>query len=239
MSRHLARFLVVLILVALCAPSISTVWAQGDDDFAVTVEITGVIQSLSGTELVLVDGPTIKINRGTKQISPNLKVGMAVLVVAEVDESEFIAKSITAINADPPPVVPPSQDKGKGNQGKDKQNPGQDKNNGNQGKGQEKGGQDQGKDAQDCLANKSHPVATRLAVALGISYDEIMRRHCAGTGFGEISKAYVVARLARISVDQVFAMRAAKKGWGVIAKELGLKMKDINAAGKLKNPKKK
>jgi hypothetical protein len=89
---------------------------------------------------------------------------------------------------------------------------------------------------KDCMSKTSHPVATRIAKQYGVSYAEIMNWHCQGRGFGEIMKAYALAKLTSTSanpltVEQIFAMRAEGKGWGVILKELGYKMKDLKGKG--------
>ena len=47
-----------------------------------------------------------------------------------------------------------------------------------------------------------HPVATRLADAFGVSYDEIMGWHCKGYGFGNIAKAYLLAQKTGLALPE-------------------------------------
>jgi hypothetical protein len=75
-----------------------------------------------------------------------------------------------------------------------------------------------------------NPVAIRLAAAFGVSPEEIMAKHCAGFGFGEIAKAYQLARLCAESdnpagcksADDFLDMKKGGKGWGNIIKESGV-----------------
>jgi NhaP-type Na+/H+ or K+/H+ antiporter len=90
----------------------------------------------------------------------------------------------------------------------------------------------QAAEGRDCLNNTNHPQARRLAARFDVSYDEIMAWHCSGRGFGEIRKAYALAQRTRgtdnaVTVEQVFAMRDARQGWGQILRQYGLKMKDL------------
>ena len=91
-------------------------------------------------------------------------------------------------------------------------------------------------DNEACDPQSPNPAATRLASALDVPVAQIMAWHCKNYGFGEIRKAYVLASLTtgkgmtRLTVDQIFAMRADGKGWGQIIKSTGLSMKDFNKA---------
>jgi hypothetical protein len=75
-----------------------------------------------------------------------------------------------------------------------------------------------------------NPTAIRLAAAFGVSPEEIMAKHCAGFGFGEIAKAYQLARLCKESenpadcksADDFLAMKKGGMGWGKIIKESGV-----------------
>jgi hypothetical protein len=255
MSRKTPLVLISLFLVlTLLVSGISMTPASAqDDDFPVSVELSGVIQSISSTQLVFTNGTTVKINRGTKDIAPGLKSGMAVTVVAEMDDEQFVAKSIQVAASSAVTTTTTSDDgkgKGKGqaaDKGKGKGNSAQDDDKDNQrgnGKGQNKDkGKDKDKDTgknkadkakAECLSRTNHPVATQLATSLGVSYTEIMKWHCEGNGFGEIARAYVIAKSGKLTVDQIFAMRKDHKGWGQIIKAAGLKAKDIGGLGKLK-----
>jgi hypothetical protein len=89
-----------------------------------------------------------------------------------------------------------------------------------------------------CDPQVPNPVALRIAKALDVSVQEIMGWHCKKYGFGEIRKAYVLARLTSASagklpaltVDKIFAMRTDGQGWGQIVKSAGLSMRELNQA---------
>jgi hypothetical protein len=125
----------LLTLVLLCGLIISglsaPVYAQ-DDDFDVTIDITGVIATIDATQLVLTDNTVIKISN-TTEIDAGLQPGMSVVVTATIDGNDFVAVSIKAANesSDATEPTPEADDddkgNGKGNNGKD--------NNGNKGKG--------------------------------------------------------------------------------------------------------
>lgn len=90
-----------------------------------------------------------------------------------------------------------------------------------------------GQNEAQCLARTDqHPVAARLADALGVDYATIWAWHCKGNGFGEIARAYLIARAANVDVSHLFDMRDQGTGWGKIIKDLGLHPGDF-APGKL------
>jgi hypothetical protein len=255
--KHPRLLISLFFILALLFASMPVTPANAEgDDFSVTVELTGVIQSISSTQLVFTNGTTVKINRGTKNIATGLKSGMSVIVVAEMDDDQFVAKSIQITASSAATSASASDDdkgKGKGKasgnrngNGNNAQN-GDNDHKGGKGKGQSKDNgkankandRDTGKSKADkakaeCLSRTNHPVAKQLAVSLGVSYTEIMKWHCEGMGFGEIARAYVIAKNGKLTVDQIFAMRKDHKGWGQIIKAAGLKAKDIGGLGKLK-----
>jgi hypothetical protein len=77
---------------------------------------------------------------------------------------------------------------------------------------------------------ESHPVAARIAAFFGVPEREVLDLHARGFGFGEIARAYFLAReLAAngnpsddLSVAQIIARRQSGQGWGNIIKSLGL-----------------
>jgi hypothetical protein len=160
------------------------------------------------------------------------------------EESASLQATATATGA---ATAAPTKGKGKGNgKGNSNENdddskgdkPGKGNGNGNgngkgNGNGNGKGGDDKDDDDKgeqseaDCLKNTTHPVATRLAEVLKVPYAEIMGWHCKGFGFGEIARAYLVARTGKMTVQQVFDARKAGKGWGEILKEAGIDPKDV------------
>lgn len=67
-----------------------------------------------------------------------------------------------------------------------------------------------------------HPVASAIAEAVEVDYDEVMDWHADGFGFGEIARAYLLAAETGDSVEAIMARRAAGEGWGSIIQEYGL-----------------
>lgn len=67
-----------------------------------------------------------------------------------------------------------------------------------------------------------HPVAQQLADAFGVSYEEIIGWHCAGFGFGEIARAYLLAEDTGEAPDVYFALKAGGMGWGQIVRDAGI-----------------
>src|SRR5258706_13241797 len=128
--------------------------------------------------------------------------------------------------------------KGKNSQGTNKDDKGKGKGNSSQGndnsnagdKGKARGkgnndsatngkNSDKGKSAKDtaaCLANLKHPVALRLADLLNVSYAQIMAWHCSGIGFGELTRAYLIAQKMGMTVDKGLALPKGGAGWGKI-----------------------
>jgi hypothetical protein len=77
---------------------------------------------------------------------------------------------------------------------------------------------------------EGYPVAARIATFFGVPEREVLDLHARGFGFGEIARAYFLAReLAAngnpsddLSVAQIIARRQSGQGWGNLIKSLGL-----------------
>ena len=84
-------------------------------------------------------------------------------------------------------------------------------------------------DEDNSLGKPNHPVALWLAKRFGpeLEYDELMAMHESGIGWGNIVKAYHMARAnptLGVSGEQLLDMRLEEgKGWGNITRELGTK----------------
>ncbi|MBN8592292.1 MAG: hypothetical protein J0M33_11045 [Anaerolineae bacterium] len=72
--------------------------------------------------------------------------------------------------------------------------------------------------------NQSHPVAQQIADTFGVPYDEVMALHCAGSGFGNIVRAYALAAAAGdLSLTTTYLERhQGGEGWGQIVRESGV-----------------
>lgn len=70
--------------------------------------------------------------------------------------------------------------------------------------------------------NPDHPVATALAESFGVSDAEIIGWHCAGFGFGEIARAYLLADASGVAVQTYFDQKSSGRGWGQIVREAGV-----------------
>jgi hypothetical protein len=83
-------------------------------------------------------------------------------------------------------------------------------------------------DSSDC-DNPSHPIGTRLSEAFDVPYTTIMLMHCDGNGFGEITRAFLLAE-AVLGEDADLTDAAQEylnrhkqgEGWGNIVHEVGV-----------------
>jgi hypothetical protein len=253
----LCIFGIIVLMIGLISPVMPSS-AQGSaptdaDELPVSVTLSGKITSLTKSALTLDDDSVVTINKHTDGLTSAIKVGVTVTVEAEVDNDEFVAKTITLGASDdseddatvsPTPAATDSQTVGKG-KGKDKGkgNPQNSQNDSGKGKGNGKGKGPKGKptpaatkdhndhgskDQKGCLANQHHPVALRLSKLMDESYADIMAWHCDGNGFGEILRAYLISQKTDMSVDELLQMHKDGEGWGKIMKDADLKPSDLN-----------
>ena len=225
----------LLMLMAVMNLQSGPVRAEGGDadsatdaeDFDVLLEITGVIESItpqsnSVSIVLLTDGTSLLVNPAT-QGAGGLEPGQTITVIASLeDDDQLVAKTITmgtatavptapaTVPATPPATVPATVPATL-----------------------------PATVTADCGGNNQHPVATRLANAFDVSYDEIMGWHCKHFGFGEIAKAYLLKKQTGKPAGDFLAMRTAGKGWGQIIKEEGVKPKDLAAGGVIRDSKDK
>jgi hypothetical protein len=76
----------------------------------------------------------------------------------------------------------------------------------------------------------TQPVALAIADAFGVPVSEVLALHADGLGFGEIARAYFLARELAADADptndltaaQILAMHQSGQGWGQIVAALGL-----------------
>jgi len=82
---------------------------------------------------------------------------------------------------------------------------------------------------------QQQPRAAMIAAAYGVTYEEVIGWFCKGYGFGQIDRAYAIAKLSAqgktpMTAAQVLAQVDAGTGWGEIVSAAGLTMKDVNQA---------
>lgn len=77
---------------------------------------------------------------------------------------------------------------------------------------------------------RQHPVATALAQYFDVDYDEIMSLHEAGSGFGNIAKAYFFADQLGLT-PQDLLLEAHSSGWGNVLKQNGIHPGAIGKGG--------
>lgn len=73
----------------------------------------------------------------------------------------------------------------------------------------------------------NHPVAQRIAEAFNVTYDEVIAFHCEGFGFGEITRAYLIAQETGTTADDVLDRRRAGEGWGHIMRDSNIHPSDL------------
>jgi hypothetical protein len=69
-----------------------------------------------------------------------------------------------------------------------------------------------------------HPIALWLSTRFDLDYDQLMAMHKSGIGWGNIVKAYHLAKVNSnlgVSGEELLDMRLEGKGWGIITRELG------------------
>lgn len=94
---------------------------------------------------------------------------------------------------------------------------------------------------------KPQPVALAISKAFSVTYTEVMSMHTSGFGFGEIYRAFMIARSSKgqLTAQEVLDLKSSGMGWGQIMKEydfrqggngLGSIMGNGKGAGKDKEP---
>ncbi len=184
--------------------------ATDDGDTTVTMEITGVIdtitqQSPSVWIIMLDDGTRVVVNPDTQGFDPNsFHEGDSITLTVALDDGDsdnVVAKIITTGLATPAATQAPTA--------APTQAPTQAPTVAPTAAGTEAA----------CGSGNTQPVAQRLADAFGVSYGEIMGWHCQGFGFGEIAKAYLLAKKTGKSASDYFGMKKGGQGWGNIIKD--------------------
>lgn len=66
--------------------------------------------------------------------------------------------------------------------------------------------------------------AARIAEAFCVTVSDVQEWHAQGLGYGEIGKAYALAKASGLTVEELFARHQAGEGWGEIARSLGFKV---------------
>jgi len=234
---------VMLVMVGLALASLmiastrgtgQAVYAEGNDDFNVTLTLTGTVVQVTSNTIILTDGTTLRIIAGKTSLPANLGPGVVITIVAEIDDEDLVAITITITlegtpTAEPTtaptveptvePTVAPTVEPTVEPTTEPTVVPTM---------------------AADCGGNTQQPVALRLSNALGVTYDEIMGWHCKGYGFGEIARAYLLAKNSAgdanpLTVDGIFALRASGQGWGQIVKASGVSPSKLSLGKALKD----
>lgn len=68
----------------------------------------------------------------------------------------------------------------------------------------------------------NHPVATRISQEFGVDYQTVIQMHCDGSGFGEITRAFLLAELSGGTAQDYLDLRKGGQGWGQIMRESGV-----------------
>lgn len=68
----------------------------------------------------------------------------------------------------------------------------------------------------------NQPVAQRIAEAFHVTYEEVIAQHCAGFGFGEITRAYLLAEATGETPQYYLNLKASGLGWGQIVRDTGI-----------------
>lgn len=76
-----------------------------------------------------------------------------------------------------------------------------------------------------CVPN-THPVANAIANEFEVTVEEVIALHCAGEGFGNIARAYMLARALDGDVNAILAQRGGKS-WRDLLAEANLRPQDL------------
>src|SRR5258708_3682668 len=178
--------------------------AQGasSDDFSVTIELSGTIETVALADRAHALAVTLDDGTSIRFDAPlttdnELTPGLAITVLAEIDNGNQFVARSVTINGNA--TLNPSALTPESTAS-----------------------------ATEQCDKSPQPVAARLATSFNVDPGEIMGWFCKGYGFGEIAKAYLLAQKnSKLTVAQVFAMREAGQGWGLIAKNAGVSPKDM------------
>jgi len=86
----------------------------------------------------------------------------------------------------------------------------------------------------DGTAKVPHPIGSRLAEQLNVSYNDVMNWRCLGFGFGDIRIAYAISHYSGQTVTELFQMYALGLDWLDVTQTAALQGSDANIAS-LKN----
>ncbi|MBN1285433.1 MAG: thrombospondin type 3 repeat-containing protein [Anaerolineae bacterium] len=73
-------------------------------------------------------------------------------------------------------------------------------------------------DLVSCVGANPHPVAMAIAQEFDVPYETVLGWHCTGQGFGNITRALLLAEATGFTPEELFE-RARGEGWGQIMKE--------------------
>ncbi len=76
-----------------------------------------------------------------------------------------------------------------------------------------------------CVPN-THPVANAIANEFEVTVEEVIALHCSGQGFGNIARAYLLARALDGDVNAILAQRGGKS-WRDLLAEANLRPQDL------------
>ena len=68
----------------------------------------------------------------------------------------------------------------------------------------------------------NQPVAMQIAESFNVTYEEVIAQHCAGFGFGEITRAYLLAETTGETAQYYLDLAASGLGWGQIVNDTGV-----------------
>jgi hypothetical protein len=81
----------------------------------------------------------------------------------------------------------------------------------------------------ETCGNLDHPVAARVAERFSVPVEEVIALHCAGNGYGNIIRAYMLAELADdgSTAADLLARHQGGEGWGEIMRESGVDRSEL------------
>jgi len=91
---------------------------------------------------------------------------------------------------------------------------------------EEVGKEERLRDKERILENESK-ILEKYAERLGVDVDTLADLRAKRFGYGEITNAVVLSKMTGRPLDEIIAMRESGKGWGQIANESGVKLREV------------
>ncbi len=173
------------------------------------VDVTGTIESVDPTtQTIVIDGVTVVVDFASLPEGLVLEVGVTITISGELLEDGTIVADL---------VLPPSEDEATP---ENEETPSEGEETETCGFQPEEGeavaATTEGEEESE---GGCHPVIEILSEAFEVPYSDLEALRDENFGIGEIARAYLLADVAGVDVQEIIDMRESGMGWGEIKKE--------------------